>query len=596
MVKTLVLYGSETGMSEELAQKLSYSMLHWQIPHLLTSFEDISLPKFQHLYTSGAIQSIIVVSSTTGQGELPTSIKKAPIWSFLKRKDLPNNFFKDIDFYFLGVGDSLYLKFQHAIRVLKLRFIDRLGGNMKLKMDVDVSGMKGDGNVEMVMPQFLKTIKENFGENNKDYIKDSVYIPMGVSLESTEVLADENSNISNEVSGSWMNSSVLINDRITAADHFQDVRCIQIENRVEFEPGDTVSILPCNEDHVIAQFLDLQPHLKPYLKNELKIVKGDEIETTNLHYLLKHKIDLTSVPNRLFFMKIWNFQESSDVSAADTLSQHKQKLYEFGHLADDYDYLEYVYRPRRSILEILYDFYFIKLPLKYLLDLLPIIRPRQYSISSSFCSNHGNIELTVAVVEYETQLFKKRVGLCSSYLKNLKEGQEIQYQINKMKLFDKLEPFIIEGVEDILLISPGVGIAPIKSFILEDNYKDFNKTLYFGSRFSKKDKLYSALFEQLSEDSSYSLSYKCCFSREEDNIIGSKRIKHVQDLLWQESEFVYDMVFNKKCIIYLCGSAGQMPTQVKLTLIAILQKYGVSNSTEYINLLIKTDRFIQETW
>lgn len=583
-------------MSEELAHKLSYQLLHWQISHLLTSFEDISLSKFQHLYTSGAIKNIIVISSTTGQGELPTSIKKAPLWSFLKRKDLPMNFFKDMDFYFLGVGDSLYLKFQHAIRLLKLRFIDRLGGNMELKMEIDVSGLKGDGNVEMVIPQFLNTIKENFGENNNSYIEDSVYIPMGDILELSDALLDESSNVSNEVSDSWIKSRVVMNSRITTADHFQDVRTIQIENGVEFEPGDTVSILPCNEDRVVREFLDLQPHLKPYLNNVLNIVKGGEVESTSLHHLLKHKIDLSSVPNRLFFMKIWNFQETSDVSAANTLSQHKQKLYEFGHLEDDYDYLEYVYRPRRSILEILYDFYFIKLPLEYLLDLMPMIRPRQYSISSSFASNHGNIELTVAVVEYETQLFKKRVGLCSNYLKNLKEGQEIQYQINKMKLFDKIEPFIVEGVEDILLISPGVGIAPIKSFILEDNYKDFNKTLYFGSRFSKKDKLYSALFEKLSGDSSYSLTYKCCFSRDENNMIGSKRVKYVQDLLWQESEYVYDMIFNKKCIIYLCGSAGKMPTQVKLTLVAILEKYGVLNSNEYINSLIKTDKFIQETW
>ena len=603
MTKTLVLYGSETGMSEELAQKLSYNLLHSQIPHLLKSFDVITLTQFKQLYTTNSsenkLENIIIISSTSGQGELPTPIKKSAIWQFFKRKDLPKDFFAGVNFYFLGIGDSLYLKFQHAIRLLKLRFIDRLGGNLKLKLEIDISGMKGSGPVEMVMPQFIKIVKDHIvgGDGKtKEYIKDDVYISMGPTLKLGK--PEKESTITNDDStvDEWIPSKIISNDRITKEDHFQDVRCILIENELEFKPGDTISILPTNEESTINDFLKLQPHLKQYLNEELTVTDNGETTTTTLHYLLQNKFDLTSVPKRLFFMKIWNLQETEKEDEIEILKQHKQKLYEFGHSEDDYDYLEYVYRPRRSILEILYDFSYIKLPLEYLLDIMPIIRPRQYSISNSFTEENKNAELTVAILEYETLLFKKRLGLCTNYLKNLKPGQEIKYKINHLHLFEKIEPFIMEGVEDILLISPGVGIAPIKSFILEEEYMDFNKTLYFGSRFASKDKLYGDLLTTLSKNEDYNLIYKCCHSRDIDNVIDGKKIKYVQDLLWKEADYVYDLIFNKNCIIYLCGSAGQMPTQVKITLASILEKNGVQNSTEYINDLIKQDRFIQETW
>ncbi|XBW38166.1 hypothetical protein QEN19_003761 [Hanseniaspora menglaensis] len=600
MGSTLILYGSETGMSEELAQKLSYKLHHSQIPHVLASFDEMSLQKFEKLYTSTSetkLSNIIIVSSTTGQGELPSFIKKSALWQFLKRKDLSDTFFNGINFYFLGIGDSLYVKFQHAIRLLKLRFIDRLGGNFKHKIEIDVSGMRGNGSVEAAFPEFVKLVKQEISgsDNLNKYIDDKVYIPIGPVLSIQE--GDDNNNcisVPIELSEEWIKSSVISNTRITSKDHFQDVRSVLIKNNKKFKPGDTISIMPNNQEHSIDEFIKLQPHLKPFLNKKFNIEGYSESIT--LYDLIKTRLDINSVPRRFFFMKIWNFQETDKENELEVLEQHKQKLYEFGHADDDYDYLDYVYRPRRSILEILYDFHYIKLPLEYLLDIIPTLRSRQYSISNSCFEGNTDIELTVAVLEYETLLFKKREGLCSNYIKNLKANQSINFQINSLNLFEKIEPFVMEGVEDILLISPGVGIAPIKSFIMEQDYKDFNKTLYFGSRYSSKDKLYGSLLTSLSDDPEYNLIYKCCHSRDTNNIVDGIRIKYVQDLLWKDSENVFDMIFNKKCIIYLCGSAGQMPTQVRMTVEAILNKHGVPNSDKYVSQLIKEDRFIQETW
>ena len=43
----------------------------------------------------------------------------------------------------------------------------------------------------------------------------------------------------------------------------------------------------------------------------------------------------------------------------------------------------YAQRPRRTILEVLADFKSIMIPVEYVLDVFPIIRPRKFSISNA---------------------------------------------------------------------------------------------------------------------------------------------------------------------------------------------------------------------
>ncbi len=47
------------------------------------------------------------------------------------------------------------------------------------------------------------------------------------------------------------------------------------------------------------------------------------------------------------------------------------------------DLYEYVTRTRRTILEVLAEFQGLQIPLNYIFDVFPIMRPRQFSIASS---------------------------------------------------------------------------------------------------------------------------------------------------------------------------------------------------------------------
>lgn len=139
-------------------------------------------------------------------------------------------------------------------------------------------------------------------------------------------------------------------------------------------------------------------------------------------------LDINSVPRMSFFEQ---FAQLAD----DELE--REKLIEFMTTADGLeDLFTYCYRPRRTILEVFVDFPKTTrniLRLEQLLDLVPTIKPRSFSIASSPSVHKSRIQLLVAVVEYKTRLYESRKGTCSYWLSTLQTGAKIPIWIKKVK-------------------------------------------------------------------------------------------------------------------------------------------------------------------
>jgi sulfite reductase alpha subunit-like flavoprotein len=73
-------------------------------------------------------------------------------------------------------------------------------------------------------------------------------------------------------------------------------------------------------------------------------------------------------------------------------------------------------------MEVFQDFKSVIVPIQYLLDLIPFMAPRYFSISSSPDVHTGQIHLTIAIVEYKTKLTEPRVGVCTNWMKQWKQG------------------------------------------------------------------------------------------------------------------------------------------------------------------------------
>lgn len=638
--KIVILYGSETGNSQDFAIILSQKLKRLHFANTILPFGDFepnNILKIKYLF---------ILVSTTGQGALPRNVhensngSKRTLWSLLKKKNLPDTFLNHINVAFFGLGDSSYPQFNYAVRKLHTRIVNQLGANELFdRLEADEQGMagsnKGTGSgVEAVYFEYERKIL-SFLKNKYPLMKDS----QGNRIERTEIdpsiyiepnsylklLSNNNNNnhdtatTANDTKGQKQShikfvgddsvkfGKVLVNKRLTSKDHFQDVRQFVFTNRdnsetkLEYYPGDTAVIYPCNSDNDVYAFLQNQDQWLPVadqpleftngIPDSLRCIGGGIVQPLTLRNLLKYHIDLKSIPRTSFFMKIWQF--ATDVTRTERgqeqLNDQRDKLKEFAYDEDMQELFDYCNRPRRSVLEVLEDFQSIRLPWQYCLDYLPLIKPRSYSISSGPCD--PNIELTVAIVKYKTILRKIRRGVCTTYMSQLPVGDStLRYKIQNNNLITK-EKFD----RPMILVGPGVGLAPLMSVIKMSNTNNqCNISLLFGCRYKEKDYLYGDLLQKWDQEGRIQL-YPV-FSRDREN---SPDTKYVQDVLWKYGPQMTDLLVEEGATFFLCGSSGRMPLQVRITIVEMLKKWGGFNDTlakDFLKDMEKSGRYIQETW
>jgi sulfite reductase alpha subunit-like flavoprotein len=179
-------------------------------------------------------------------------------------------------------------------------------------------------------------------------------------------------------------AKITQNKRMTAPGHWQDVRHVILESydpALSYEPGDVAVLWPENLKEDVDSFLDIL-HWTEIADIPLSLstkLTGKPVLTRShpptLRTLASSFLDICSVPRRSFFELLKYF--SSD-------EQHVEKFTEFCTLDGQEELWDYTTRPRRTILEVLADFWSsIEVPVEYVLDVFPPMKPRRFSIASS---------------------------------------------------------------------------------------------------------------------------------------------------------------------------------------------------------------------
>ena len=395
----LILYASQTGNSQYLSETLFRDCFkHNLIPRILSidnyNISNLPTEKF-----------IIFLISTTGQGEAPSSM--ISFWHFLLMKDLPKDALTDVNFTIFGLGDRVYQQFNAMARKLYQRLL-QLGAK-----SFHERGLGDDSNALGYYAEFepwseglWKSLQKEFPEKkvllSEEEIKKSEHekekprynveiikenLEKEVIVESVQYLKKPANCV--EWSCCYKNKAkkmkLLRKINLTSENYEQKVVNLQFETPkcLEYTSGDIICIQPNNDMELcvkLGSLLEINPESfvkitqNPYYYGQIEI---NFPEIIKLKDLFEKFLDISGYPTRYFF-KILSYFTDDEL--------HKEKLLEMGcgkKSENIEDYYNYCVKEKRNVYEILFDFKTVKLPLEFLIESVNLLKPREYSISSS---------------------------------------------------------------------------------------------------------------------------------------------------------------------------------------------------------------------
>jgi len=581
--RVLVLYATETGNAFDVAVRIDRE---GKKRGLNVAVQSVDAYPLDNLINENVV---LFVVSTTGSGAEPRSLRH--LWSLLIRSELPNDLFDGLHYSIFGLGDSSYEKFCWPAKKLDRR-IQSLGGSSIIERGEgdDRHPFGYEGTLELWLRTFFNAMRFIYPELPYNFASSHTASNPIVSL-TFETIMHLNGGTATPVDDLRKRMTVLQNQRITHKDWFQDVRHIVLEGSAptEHQPGDVAMIYPQNSDEDVNEFLQLvgwrELADKPVC---LRIDPGSSWRLfrtlphqSTLRHLLKTYLDFSAIPGRNFFESIYPFARNG---------LEKEKLQEFGTIDGQDELYEYCQRVRRTILEVFQDFTSIRLPLDYLFDVVPLLRPRQFSIANSAMFHPRQIHLCVAIVSFQTKLRKPRRGACTHFLASLPQGYNFDISI---------QPSTIQLPNDIrtpvLCIGPGTGIAPMRSVIEQRIFDGATEnTLYFGCRSEFKDQHYREEWLQYKHDNM--LRYCTAFSR--DAPLGMKRV-YVQDIMKADLLNIGSAIVLQGAYVYISGSSNQMPRAVRKVLadaVEIVQDCSEDESRAYLSRMEESGQLFEECW
>ncbi|WP_185984516.1 bifunctional cytochrome P450/NADPH--P450 reductase [Aureimonas mangrovi] len=232
------------------------------------------------------------------------------------------------------------------------------------------------------------------------------------------------------------------------------------------------------------------------------------------------------------------------------------------------DHEREVLEKRVSLIDLLDRFHACELDFSAYLSMLPLMKARQYSISSSPLWKPDHVTLTVAVVDAPALASSGRFqGVASSYLAALAPGDRVAIAVrpSDARFHPPGEPSV-----PLILICAGSGIAPFRGFLQEraaqkaSGRKVGPALLFFGTSHPEVDYLYRDELAAWARDGVVTVFP--AFSEEPEG-----EIRFVQHRVWAERESVAAL-FRQGATVFVCGDGRHMAPAVRQTLVHIFRE------------------------
>jgi sulfite reductase (NADPH) flavoprotein alpha-component len=538
--KLSIIFASQTGNAKGVAEALEQEAKAEGIAVELFDASDYkgkNLAKETH---------VIIVASTNGEGEAPDNAIE--LHEFLQSKKAPK--LSNLQYGVIALGDSSYEFFCQTGKDFDA-YLSKLGATPfidRLDCDVDYEAPAAEWRKNA-----LGKVKDTLSSGTE---ADVVQLPVGQAATAHSPYNKQNP----------YTATLLTSQKITGRDSGKDVRHIEIDlegSGLTYQPGDALGVWFENSSELANAILG---------KVGLSGVETVDVdgESLSIHSALVSKCEITTSNPQL----ITKFAELSGSKKLQKLVDDKDKLRE--------------YSANTQIVDVLAEKK-TKLTADELISLLRRLTPRLYSIASSQEEVDEEVHLTVALVEYE-QNDEKRYGGASSFLaQRLEEGDEVKVFVEHNNNFKLPE----DDSTPIIMVGPGTGIAPFRSFIQERENRDAEgkNWLFFGDRTFTQDFLYQVEWQKYLKSGVLS-RLDVAFSRDQVEKV------YVQHRILENAAQVWQWI-QEGAYIYVCGDATRMAKDVHDALVIVAEQEGKmprDDAEQFINDLRKAKRYQRDVY
>lgn len=516
--KINLVFGTETGNSKRLATQLAGIAKKKGINLKLTGLDQYRISDLNKE------EYFFVVISTQGEGEPPLPAKK--FYDHIHQEPLT---LSNLKYGVLALGDTSYPLYCKTGEDVDARF-QQLGATRVLplqKCDVDYE--------EDALQWFDRVMKL-------------------LETSSTEAVVEPAKPIAKKPAGKkYYQGAILTNINLNDRGSNKNTFHIEIgtDEPIEYEPGDTIGIIPRNQQAVVERILALTG------------IDGNlVIETTKV-----------TAPVR------------------ELLTEHLSICYLLTSTLKKYAAIiqQEIPDTRMDLINLL-RIYPVKDAAQFaeVIKVLMPIAPRLYSIASSPAA-HGSNEVHITVAK---DLFlaqdEQRFGLCSEFLGDLPINSTITFYVHKDKSFK-----LPAADKDVIMIGPGTGVAPFRSFLSERDATGATgkNWFFFGEQHFVTDFLYQTEIQNFAATGVLN-KLDLAFSRDQPNKI------YVQHRMREKASELYQWI-DTGSSIFISGTKDPMSRDVENTLLQIIEEQGKKTSEEakkYLEQLKKEGRYEKDVY
>lgn len=536
--KLTVLYGTESGNSEELAACAVKEAKKHGVKAVMKNMSELAPADL------ATVSNLLVIVSTWGDGEPPetaTSFYKAFMDSEVS--------LSEVRFSVCALGDSSYEKFCQTGKDIDAR-LESLGATRVAdRQDCDVD-------FEDSFNAWLARALVSLSPASAD---------AAVAPEVAGALPAVEYGKKNPFPAELI-ESVMLNGVRSSKETFH-LELSLSGSGMSYEPGDALAVIPVNAPDIVQSVLDAA-----------KLSGREEIVTKTsgrkrLADALREDFDITALSRNV----LTKLAEVADSAALKSL------------LADDAKEQLKEFVSGRQIVDSLIRFAPSGLTADALAGIFRKLPPRLYSIASSSLAHPDEVHLTVSAVRYRSHGVDRK-GVCSTLLADLvKPGDLVPVFVQPNKNFRLPE----DNTLPVIMIGPGTGIAPFRAFV--EHRAATGATgknwLFMGDQHYLYDFLYQLEWQEHLKSGALT-RLDVAFSRDQPEKI------YVQHRMSEHAAELYAWL-EQGAHFYVCGEAARMAVDVHETLVSIVRTQGGKSreaAEAYVENLKKTKRYQRDVY